>query len=316
MLKPAAVIAAAALGPHGLGWRGLRFGPGAAVIPPGRDAGDGRQRKLMSRAARLGAVVAREALAEAGLDAAARAEMGCFYGVGASGAGMDELGALVRASADDRGAFSLERCGRAGLGAATPLFAFQIMNNFTMCHAAILEGMAGPNAALFSRGAGTVHALREALWSLTEGDCHHALVGAADSALHPVTAAELTREGWSARGHIAGEGAAALVLAREADRPLAWITAAEVRPNQDDLRAADLVVAAPWGHPAMQHLDIIAQKMSAPIKSLAADALAASPALAWVTALDALVAGTATSALVLSNGIDGDLTATRLESPR
>ena len=91
------------------------------------------------------------------------------------------------------GAFSLARFGEHGLGACNPLLAFQLMNNFTMCHGAILEGVGGPNGALFSRGAGTTAALIQAVHAIRQEDCDHAVAGGADSATHPVTRAELAR---------------------------------------------------------------------------------------------------------------------------
>ena len=45
------------------------------------------------------------------------------------------------------------------------------MNNFTLCHSAILQGPAGPNSAFFSRGGGTLLAISEAMAALIEGEC-------------------------------------------------------------------------------------------------------------------------------------------------
>jgi hypothetical protein len=92
---------------------------------------------------------------------------------------------------------SLARLGADGLLASNPLDTFRVLNNFTMCHGAILEGTTGPNGAFFSRGTGTVHALAEAVHAIESGDCERALAGGSDTALHPATWAELARDGFT-----------------------------------------------------------------------------------------------------------------------
>jgi 3-oxoacyl-(acyl-carrier-protein) synthase len=349
-MRPAVIVAAAAVSAFGLGWRGLsqaaaRGEPGFApsvllagshpgtlaseVAPIARadDAGDVRQRKLMTRPARLAAIAARLALAEARFTER-REEIGFFLGVGASGVAMEELPPMLRASQDERG-FSLARFGREGLQAQNPLFAFQTMNNFTLCHAAILSGTGGPNAALYSRGGGTVLALAEALHALEAGECDRALAGGADSALHPVTWSELGREGLAAAGLVPGEGAALLAVALAAEAPdaLARVLgcareSARRRPVAEALDAlaarlpgaseADVIVIAPWGPPLREALAGLARRLApaATVIDLSralGEALAATPALAWVTALDSIVSGGARRALALSAGLDGEI---------
>jgi len=193
-----AIVAAAAVSAFGLSWRGL----GEAVatrslaprstfevppISPADDAGDARARKAMSRPARLAAIALRRALADAAWSAAERESAGFFLGVGASGGPIGEMVAMLRASLDEHSRVSPARLGAEGLLASNPLFTFHVLNNFTLCHGAILEGVQGPNAALFSRGGGTVEALQEAVAALAGGDCDRALAGGADTALHPTT---------------------------------------------------------------------------------------------------------------------------------
>lgn len=229
-----AIVGAGAVGAHGMGWRGLgaALGAGARFVGPSRrlagsypgtvaaevrglpdaqDAGERRARMLMSRGALLAAMATRDARQDAGWQGACE-DVGFYLGVGASGGAMDQLTAMLRASIEEH-ALSHARFGDAGLRACNPLFAFQLMNNFTLCHSAILHGTTGPNAAFFSRGTGTVVALAEAVHALREGSCARALAGAADTCLHPVTWAELRREGRADQGLIPGEGAAVLALA-------------------------------------------------------------------------------------------------------
>lgn len=172
MKAPIAVVGAGVVGPWGLGWRGasnflheprpshqLRpshpevVGYEIPELQPDQDAGDARQRKLMSQGARLGAIAIREALREAAWTTEFQ-DIACFMGVGASGAHMEEIPAALEASLRDD-IFSEAAFGERGLYACNPLFVFQLMNNFSLCHGAILEGIGGPNGAYYSRGLGT-----------------------------------------------------------------------------------------------------------------------------------------------------------------
>ena len=347
MSDAVAIVGAGAVSAFGVGWRGLGQALVAGALPltpstelaashPGvlcssvgevpqaLDAGDARARKLMSRAARLGAIAMREALADAGFDNR-REEIGAWMGVGASGAAMQDAPAILAASVLD-GALSLEKLGERGIAACNPLFTFQTLNNFSLCHGAILEGLGGPNGAFFSRGAGTAAALAEAAHSLREGSCDRALAGGADTALHPLTWGELVRGGFADQGLMPGEGAAVLALCRDSDRPLALLESVTVVPAGGDVASlqiparADLVVLAPWGTPARAFLSDLAASRCAARRTVdvslqLGDSLAAAPALAWVAALDLLQPGE--TALVLSAGTDGDLAAAvlRREGP-
>jgi hypothetical protein len=224
--------------------------------------------------------------------------------------------------------FSLARFGDQGLRAANPLFAFQLMNNFTLCHSAILNGTQGPNAAFFSRGTGTVVALLEAIHAVLEQECQRVLAGGADSAVHPVTWAELAREGWVARGLIAGEGASLLALADRAESaaPLGFVEYVALCPcrgrslgpalvevEEDfDGSTVEAVILAPWGPPARDALLSFAAASLGGRPVLDAtrafgESLAASPALAWAMALDLLADDRLGRVLVLSAGLDGDV---------
>jgi hypothetical protein len=340
-MKPVAVVGAAAICEAGTGWRGL--GEAALVtsggtrvqlpgMPDESPLSNPKARKMMSR----GAYLAARCLADVMTDVTwRRGNVGYFLGVGASGGSLADVTALLDASIVD-GQFSLERFGDAGLAACNPLLAFQLMNNFTLCHGAILEGIGGPNAALFSRGSGTTAALIEAVWAIGTGDCDHAIVGGADSATHPVTYAELAREGFIERGQRLGEGAALIALgdrttgartigiiegaavvhgqsAADLDACLAACFGAE--PAAPSTRPIDLVVIASWGPPASDNVHDwvrarIQRQMPAAlvvdVADMLGDTLAAAPALGWVVALDALVGGHGTHAIVVGVGVDGD----------
>jgi hypothetical protein len=196
------------------------------------------------------------------------------------------------------------------------------MNNYTLCHAAIREGLRGPNAALFSRGAGTVLALAEAHHAVAQAECEVAIGGGADSALHPVTWAELRRDGEELT--TPGEGAALLALASSwATPPLAFLSRCEVYPGGHGFTRAlesarrslaasrpDRVVLAttPKRHEAAWAMaSSVCPGAVLEATTLFGESLAASGALATVTALDLLQDGEARRVAALVMGPDGDV---------
>lgn len=350
VLRSVYVVGASAVSAFGFTWRGLgqivaggHLQPGFSVqlrashgvvrasevpdIAPSIDA-DPRALKLMSHPARLAAVALGQVLAEVGWSREALLNTAFYMGVGASGGAMAELTAMLGASISAH-EFSLQRFGAAGLAACNPLFAFQLMNNFTLCHGAIQAGVGGPNSAFYSRGTGTLTALSEARWALACGACDHALAGASDSALHPVTWASLCREGYAAQGLLPGEGAALLGLTCQGEGALAQLDHLEAQGaslgqrETAELLAAmleraaaqpdDLYVLAPWGEASRESLIAAVTSHAGPAVSLVdistalGESLAATPALAWVVALDLLQQPPQRRAVVLSAGIDGGL---------
>lgn len=331
--------AAAAVSAFGFGWRGL----GAAVaegrpgfvpalqlaathgavmasevgaIAPAIDV-EARARKLMSHPARLAAIALAMALGESGWAQQERAQAALYLGVGASGCSMDELTRMLAASMED-GRFSLARFGKDGLAACNPLFAFQLMNNFTMCHGAILSGTGGPNGAFYSRGCGTLTALSEAQWLIACGEVEHGLAGGADSALHPVTWAQLVADGLARQGLVPGEGAGLLALSASEEYALAQVEVVRCGALEDingwlnDIDAGDLLVSAAWGDPARA---LFAGRDAVDAGLALGDALAAMPALAWCAALDLLQSGRWPRAHVISAGIDGAAGLTIMRKP-
>ena len=349
LVPPIPIVGAGAVTAHGLEWRGLgrvvragRAKPTASVelaashpgtcsfevpaLAPPESLVEKRARLLMSRSAILAAMATGAALRDAGWRNSLE-DVGFYLGVGASGGSLDQLTALLAASVESH-ELSLTRFGEQGLAAVNPLFAFQLMNNFTLCHSAILHGTQGPNAAFFSRGTGTVVALVEAAHALLDDECSRALAGGADSAVHAVTWAELVREGWVERGLVPGEGAALLALAHptSAESALGFLDHACVGAcSPQGLRAeldcsgVDAVVLAPWGPPGRDSLVRFAEVAlpGRPLLDLSTalgESLAASPALAWTVALDLLASETLGRVVVLSHGLDGDLGIVALRS--
>lgn len=321
-----AIAHTAALSAFGTGTRGLAnaLASGAALpgLPAEEPLANPRARKMMSRAAYLAARCLADLLRDAHWTDA-RDRIGYFLGVGASGGSLDDVTALLDESIVDC-ALSLPKFGDRGLAACNPLLAFQLMNNFTLCHGAILEGIGGPNGAFFSRGAGTVAAISEAAHAVRTRDCTLAFAGGADTATHVVTVAELTRDGFITRGLTPSDGAALITLAPATTDDDVLIdgcahASGRGRPLIDALDDAvsragapsqvTAVVVAPWGPPAADALRsfVAARYAGATVLDTSAlgECLAASAALAVVTGVDHL-ASTRGRVLVLSLGVDGD----------
>jgi 3-oxoacyl-(acyl-carrier-protein) synthase len=391
------IAGAAAISAHGASWRGLGEAllaggslPGVPAETPLANPKARNARKMMSRGAYLAAAALGDLMRDVGWTAEQRESAGYFLGVGASGGSLDDVTSLLDASLISDGestTFSLPAFGEHGLAACNPLLAFQLMNNFTLAHGAIFEGLGGPNSALFSRGSGTTHALIEAVHAIRAGDCDHAIAGGADSATHPVTHAELVREGFVERGLVPAEGAALVALAslvvaspavassdaalgsRAAGSPavasfapaaiiegcaiascrgsalvLAIADAVERafaeaggastacgEPTPFDVTApttrgfgdVDVVVIAPWGSPVAGVATSWARERfptAVVVDTSALGAtLAASPALAWVAAIDMLATRRgrplgAQRAIVIDIGVDDEIGAVVLRS--
>ncbi|HLL25233.1 MAG TPA: beta-ketoacyl synthase N-terminal-like domain-containing protein [Kofleriaceae bacterium] len=312
-----AVTHTAALSAHGTGTRGLAhaLAAGAALrgMPADEPLANPRARKMMSRAAYLAA----RCLADLARETAwtEPETIGCFLGVGGSGGSLEDVIALLEASIVD-GVFSLPRFGDRGLAACHPLLAFQLMNNFTMCHGAILEGLRGPNSAFFSRGAGTIVALAEAVYAVRSGECPRAITGGADTPTHPVAYSELAREGFVARGLVPADGVALLALAPSTstdDVVVDRVAYVSGRAGPDAISAVvgplatcDIVVLSSWEPDALRDVARARFPAAALVDTRAlGESLAASAALAVCAAVDAL-RDRAGRAVVLTLGVDGD----------
>ena len=168
----------------------------------------------------------------------------------------------------------------------------------------------GPNAAFFSRGGGTVRALREAAFAVADGDAPVALAGGADSALYPVTAFELARGGADARP---SEGAALLALsARPTPIHLLRAYVADsfaLAPRSGERGPALAVVTA--SDPDARRAIAAASRADATevvvIDDVLGETLAAAPALAWAVAFDWLTARPGGHARIVSRGPDGEV---------
>lgn len=350
--RSVAIAGASAISRYGATWRGLARAlsdggsfPGVPAEAPLANPKARNARKMMSRGAYLAAAALAELMRDLGWSAEHREGAGYYLGVGASGGSLDDVTALLDASIVEGShgtrEFSTVAFGEHGLAACNPLLAFQLMNNFTLAHGAIFEGLGGPNGALFSRGSGTTAALIEAVHAIASGDCDRAIAGGADSATHPVTTAELAREGVTPHGLEVSEGAGLLALVDAAqldslgadrgaargilvrgcaiasgrDRPLAVAIADAVERALATVSSEPVtaVVVAAWGPAAADAVTSWARPRFPDARIIDSAALgltlAAGPALGWIAALDVVSAtpvGDASLVLVIDAGVDGD----------
>lgn len=290
---------------------------------------DARSRKLMSQPAQLAAMALKLLLEQVNWDSTSYLDTGFYLGVGASGADMQQLHAMLALCIHEQ-TFSVADFGRASLAACNPLFAFQLMNNFTLCHAAILHGIGGPNSAFYSRGMGTFSALQEAHWQIRSGALEQAISGAADSALHPVTWAQIS-QAWPEL--IPAEGAALLALSASADQALAQLGEMYLFRQLQDFTLPQswqagstsstgnvLLVACASRqqfaaiHSKLHSLGHTRQNIIA-LGAVMGEALAASAALAWLAGLAYLLETPHLENIwVLSMGLDQALTLVEIRS--
>ena len=337
-LKPVYICGAAAVSSWGFDWREMgqkllgsqtAFAPvrqlqafidiesGVPVIGsevsdiPSQYDVEARSRKFMSHPARLAAIALKLLLVQTNWSPEIHQDTAFYLGVGASGAAMSELEAMLAASIHEH-QFSVADFGAKALNACNPLFAFQLMNNFTLCHAAILQGIGGTNSAFYSRGTGTVAALQEARWQITSGSADFAIAGGADSALHPVTWAQLAQFSQI----VPGEGAALLALS---DQPVSafaelgkvnYVSQLNALPTLlsqlTNLGEHALLLLVPCNAEKRQVLQQVVSDFALPsldISLLLGEALAATPALAWCAAL-ALLNNPYSRIFIISAGLD------------
>lgn len=136
-----------------------------------------KDKKLMARPAQLALAAAGLALGDWPGD---RTELGLFLGVGREpGDGGESEPALLAAQINGR----LDA--RAVAGACRdvypPLLPLRTLPNMALAHISIHLGICGTNGVWAGHAGAGLVALRSAIWSVREGRCPAALVGAADS---------------------------------------------------------------------------------------------------------------------------------------
>lgn len=96
-----------------------------------------------------------------------------------------ELSPAVAQSITD-GKFDINKWGKQGLDALTPLWLLKYLPNMPACHIAIIHDIQGPNNSITSAEAGAHLAIEEAADVIIRGDADVALAGGCDAKVNPI----------------------------------------------------------------------------------------------------------------------------------
>ena len=146
--------------------------------------------------------------------------MGLFVAVGREPPDDGEAEACLLASQVD-GRFSESRMATEGRALYPPLLPLKTLPNMILAHIAIQLQITGENGVWAGTESAAEQAFYSAFWSIQEGRCSQALVGASDSFLSLGAARDLYRQ----RSSIPGEAAVFLMLEKSesVENPIAVI---------------------------------------------------------------------------------------------
>jgi 3-oxoacyl-[acyl-carrier-protein] synthase II len=158
-------------------------------------------------------------------------EVGLFGATGLAGLPLAEVRPLIQASLNAGGAFDLARFGQTGLRSVNPILSFKILSNMPLCFVSICENIQGPNAVYAPWEGQGAQAIEAGVRALKGGEARCVVVGGCDVKTHELaflgleqqSALESWKPGHAGKdagapgGVIPGEGAAFLVMEREAD---------------------------------------------------------------------------------------------------
>ena len=185
---------------------------------------DVKSLRLMSRDAQLAVAAARLALADARLEpgrTVAAEDIALYGSTGMTGMPAEEVGALVKHSADSEGNLDLRQFGRVTLKRVRPVLSFKILANMPICFVSIFGNIRGPNGIYTPWEGQGVHAIVAGIRAIEEGLAACAVVGGCDVRTHEFAFVSLQQLGafqsWADHGEgpVPGEGAAFLVLEEE-----------------------------------------------------------------------------------------------------
>ncbi|MGH7163483.1 MAG: beta-ketoacyl-ACP synthase II [Planctomycetota bacterium] len=190
--------------------------------------------KIMGKNIRFGVAAAQMAAESAALGDAVKdpGRFGVVMGSGIVPTDVEEIGAAVMASLDERGQFDVRKFGEAGQKALFPLWLLKHLPNMVAAHISIIHDAQGPNNTIVTACSASTQAIGEAFRILQRGDADVMLAGGADSRIDPLSLVAYTLLGaLSASGRppekvsrpfdrdrdgfVLGEGAAVLVLETE-----------------------------------------------------------------------------------------------------
>lgn len=150
--------------------------------------------KLMSRDIELSVVAAYEAFQISGLVTKAfdpdnvtliPERTAISFGAGLISCDLEEIGACAALSVTD-GKFDIQKWGKQGLEALTPLWLLKYLPNMLPCHIGIVHDIQGPSNTITCGEAAGYIAIAEAAEMITRGDADVALGGGGEAKVNPI----------------------------------------------------------------------------------------------------------------------------------
>lgn len=149
--------------------------------------------KVMCRDVELAVAAAQAATIDAGLTTAGSGEgdvtippdrMGCHIGAGLICADVNELGAALVTSRDEKGDFDLHHWGREGIENLTPLWLLKYLPNMLACHVTIVHDCQGPSNTVTCWESSSPLSLAESMRVIQRGAADACLTGGVESRLN------------------------------------------------------------------------------------------------------------------------------------
>lgn len=154
---------------------------------------------------------------------------GVSLGAGLINTSIQELSFAIRESINEKGKFDIQKYGREGMNALTPLWMLKYLPNMLSCHSSIIYDAQGPSNTVTTGCAASTQAIGEAFRIIERGSADVMLAGGAESKLDPLNWARfemlglLTKNGKSPEkivrpfdrdrdGFVLGEAGAMLIL--------------------------------------------------------------------------------------------------------
>lgn len=217
-------------GPEASAW-GRRWAAPIDELDSADIEGDSRSVRLVDVNTRLLLSCALEAFQGAGLDRSsiAREEIGFFVGMGMVDYRIDDFLPAVRAAVDDTGALDMRTFYAKTYLDIHPLTSLSMLNNLSLCQAAIRLDIRGENAVFSPHADSGAEAIVEGMSSLHDGKAKAVLAGGVSETVSSLSLARARVQGVLSdgagpcrpfaadrNGTVLGEGCAILCLERRA----------------------------------------------------------------------------------------------------
>lgn len=188
---------------------------------PTEYVGQTKTLRLMGRDAQFAVAAARLAMNDAGVEAGREyqpEDIALYGSTGMAGLPLTEVAPLLQLSAQQDGAFDMQRFGAVALKRVRPVLSFKILGNMPICFVSMFQGIQGFNGVYNPWEGQGAQAIAAGMKALEYGDARCAVVGGCDVKTHELAFIALQQHGvfqsWQEEGTgcVPGEGAVFLVL--------------------------------------------------------------------------------------------------------